>query len=423
MPAPLRDATRRTRLTVGLRHDFRLALLRIARERKRALLASSAIIFGMVALVLAEGFIDWNYWYYRESTIRAHLGHIQITRSGFRDNGVADPYRYVMRDDSARLAEIRSTEGVRLVAPRISFSGLVSRGDSTASFIGEGVDPIAERELSNNLMIVDGGALSSDTANEVILGEGLAASIGARVGDRVVLLVTTASGGVNGVEVVVKGLFASVSKAFDDTALRVPIKLAAQVLRMSGAHTWVVLLERTDLTPSVARSLQLKLPPADFEVTAWTALADFYNKSSALLAKQMMVMRAIIALIIVLSISNALRMSVLERTSEIGTAMAIGTPRYLVLRRFLVEGIVLGAAGGAVGLVLAAATAYTISKIGIPNPPPPGMTRGFIGEIMVTPKLLLTALAIALSTTLLASVYPAWRASRLLIVDALRHNH
>lgn len=423
MRAPQRDEHRRTPVFAGLRHDFRLALARVMRERKRALLASSAIIFGMVALVLAEGFIDWNYWYYRESTIRAHLGHIQVTRSGYRDNGVADPYRYVMRDDPSRFTEIRSIEGVRLVAPRISFSGLVSRGDSTSSFIGEGVDPSAERELSNNLMIVAGETLSSDAANEVVLGEGLAASIGAKVGDNVVLLVTTASGGVNGVEVKVKGLFASVSKAFDDGALRVPIKLASRVLRMSGAHTWVVLLDRTDRTADVTQLLRSKLPAADFEVTPWTALADFYNKSSALLAKQMMVMRAIIALIIVLSISNALRMSVLERTSEIGTAMAIGTPKYLVLRRFLIEGLVLGAAGGAVGLLLAAATAYTISKIGIPNPPPPGMTRGFIGEILVTPQLLVTALAIAISTTLLASVYPAWRASRLQIVDALRHNH
>lgn len=423
MHPPQRDKPLRTPLFAGMRHDFRLAFARVRRERKRALLASSAIVFGMVALVLAEGFIDWNYWYYRESTIRAHLGHIQVTRSGFRDNGVADPYRYVMRDDTARLSEIQAIDGVKLVAPRISFSGLVSRGDTTSSFIAEGVAPAAERELSNNLMIVAGETLSGDSANEVILGEGLAASIGAKVGDNVVLLVTTASGGVNGVEVKVKGVFASVSKAFDDSALRVPIKLASQVLRISGAHTWVVLLDRTERTASVTQLLRSRLPVTDFEVMPWTALADFYNKSSALLAKQMMVMRAIIALIIVLSISNALRMSVLERTSEIGTAMAIGTPRYLVLRRFLVEGIVLGAAGGMVGLLVAATTAYTISKIGIPNPPPPGMTRGFIGEILVTPKLLMTAFMIALSTTLLASVYPAWRASRLQIVDALRHNH
>jgi putative ABC transport system permease protein len=66
--------------------------------------------------------------------------------------------------------------------------------------------------------------------------------------------------------------------------------------------------------------------------------------------------------------------------------------------------------------------AQIISSIGIPMPPPPGKTHGYTGGILVTVPIAIEALVLAVATTLLASVYPAWRASRMQIVDALRHN-
>lgn len=115
-------------------------------------------------------------------------------------------------------------------------------------------------------------------------------------------------------------------------------------------------------------------------------------------------------------------MSVMERTSEIGTSMALGYSRKDILKLFVTEGALLGILGGSSGLVLGLVLARVISAIGIPMPPPPGMAWGFTGEILVTWRLTLDALSLAFGTTLLASVYPAWKASRMLIVDALRHS-
>jgi putative ABC transport system permease protein len=114
-------------------------------------------------------------------------------------------------------------------------------------------------------------------------------------------------------------------------------------------------------------------------------------------------------------------MSVLERTSEIGTMMALGTTRATILRRFLGEGTVLGIAGGAIGALIGVAGAIAISAIGIPMPPPPGVAHGFVGEVRTTFPLVADAFVLAVVTTLIASVYPAWKASRMVIVDALRH--
>ena len=112
----------------------------------------------------------------------------------------------------------------------------------------------------------------------------------------------------------------------------------------------------------------------------------------------------------------------MERTREIGTAMALGVRRRRVLTLFLLEGAVLGLLAGIIGVTLGYGLAALISHIGIPMPAAPGMSRGFIAEIIITPGIAFDALLLAVFTTLAASLYPAWRASQLIIVDALRHN-
>jgi len=92
------------------------------------------------------------------------------------------------------------------------------------------------------------------------------------------------------------------------------------------------------------------------------------------------------------------------------------------LRLFLVEGAMLGVVGGLLGLVLGSALAWLLSYVGIPMPPPPGQSWGFMAEVMVTPRLAVEAVVLAVASTLVASLYPARKASRMVIVDALRFN-
>jgi putative ABC transport system permease protein len=272
------------------------------------------------------------------------------------------------------------------------------------------------------VVITQGEGLSSADARGIIVGQGLAANLGVKVGDQVVLLANTRSGGINAVEVRVRGMFSTVTKAFDDAALRVPLPIAQELLRVRGAHTWVLVLDSTARTTPVAAVLQERLAGKGLQIVPWYQLADFYNKTVSLFSKQVAVMKLIIAVIIVLSISNSLTMSVLERTGEIGTSMALGIPRVRILAQFVGEGVILGILGGVIGVVLGVLLAAAISAIGIPMPPPPGMARGFVGEVRVTASLVGEAFTLAIATTLVASLYPAWRASRMEIVNALRHN-
>lgn len=401
--------------------DLRLALRNILRQRRRSLIAVAAIGFGIIAMMLAAGFIEWIFWANRDGVTVKQIGHIQVAKPGYYDGGKADPFAFLLPDDTAALAAIRAVAGVTGVSPRMDFIGLVSHGDSTLSFIGEGIDPERDPALGQ-LHVIEGELLSADEPHGFILGSGLAANLGVKTGDAVVLLASTAAGGINAVEGRVRGLVSTSMKAFDDSMLRVNIDTARALLRVPGAHVWITSLHDTGMTERVVGKLAREPVLAGYEVTPWTKLADFYNKTVELLTRQIQVVKVIIGLIIVLSIGNTMTMSVLERTTEIGTAMALGVRARRILRMFVLEGALLGAIGGTIGIVVGYAMAALISYVGIPMPPAPGMSMGFVAAIRITPGIIVDAFLLAMITTLLASIYPAWRASRLVIVDALRHN-
>ena len=401
-----------------------LALRNLLRHRKRTGIALATISFGVIAILLAGGFIEWIFWAMRESTIHSRLGHIQVTRPDYFQAGSADPFAFLLPDELLESMNLEAAPGVKVLSPRLSFTGLISYGDVTIGFIGDGVEPEKEEELSKYLRIVDGEGLDGVDQDGLLLGGGLAGNLGVTVGDTVALLATTSSGGLNGIEGIVRGVFQSSSKEFDDAALRIPLDMARKLLRVAGAHSWVLLLSQTELTDELLRELRLKYPESTnrIEFTPWYSSADFYHKTVRLFSRQMDVMRLIIALIIMLSISNILVMSVLERTGEIGTLMAIGFKRRSVLLLFISEGLLLGIIGGLLGVATGVVLAGVISEIGIPMPPPPGMDIGYTGEVLVTNLLVFKALLLAISTSLIGSLYPAWKSSNMEIVDALRYN-
>lgn len=400
-------------MSVALRNTFR--------HRRRSAIALSAIGFGLIALLLAGGFIEWVYWATREAAIQNGLGHIHVMRPGYRDSGTANPLAYLLPAASPELTALQRIPEVEVVTPRLNFGGLISHGSTTLSFLGEGVDPDKEKLVSRVTQISKGEGLSAADNKGFLLGQGLAASLGVEVGEKVVLLATSASGGINAIEGHVRGLFVTEAKAYDDLAVRLPIGLARELLKVSGSTTWVIALDQTERTKDVVERLGAKYSPK-LEFVPWYDLSDFYAKTVALLSSQMNFVRLLIGLIIVLSISNMLIMNVLERTGEIGTMMAMGGRRRDILMLFLGEGLLLGALGGTAGLVIGLALAQLISAVGIPMPPPPGRTAGYSAEILVTWRMAAGAFALAFGTTVIAGVYPAWKASRMAIVDALRHN-
>jgi putative ABC transport system permease protein len=134
-----------------------------------------------------------------------------------------------------------------------------------------------------------------------------------------------------------------------------------------------------------------------------------------------LILKIVIAIIVILSIFNTMNMAVLERVNEIGTIMALGTKKRGVLKLFLCEGIALGIIGGIIGVILGIIVTKFISSVGIVMPPAPGITFTWLSRPMIVPSAIVFAFVLSFITAVVSSLYPAYKASRLEIADALRH--
>src|SRR5262245_55858817 len=103
-----------------------LAWRSVLRQRRRSAIGIGAVALGVAAMLLAAGFVEWMFWAMREDRVHSQLGHIQISREGYREFGGRDAFRFMLPAHSPELELIERTQGVRTVAPRLGFSGLVS---------------------------------------------------------------------------------------------------------------------------------------------------------------------------------------------------------------------------------------------------------------------------------------------------------
>jgi putative ABC transport system permease protein len=405
--------------------QLKLALRNVFRNRRRTLITLAAMAFGVAAIIVFGGFVHSIYWGVRESTIRSQIGHIQLYRAGYSEKGTIAPYDYLIADYPALRAELLKLPHVKAVTGRLGFSGLISTGDTTTSFVGTGVQPESETDLSSMAVIVDGKELASRDPRGVTLGVGLARAFGVKPGDELTLLTTTRSGSINALALKVRGVWESGEKAYDDRFLRVGLPEVQRLIDLEGGEVQsvVLLLDGTEHTALVRAEIDrlIRERGLPLEVKTWDDLALRYHQVRELFGRIFAVLTVIVSILVVFGITNTMTMAIFERTREIGTIMALGTRGRGVVSMFVLEGVALGVLGGVAGLVLGVVLATGITALGLQLPPPPGSTRGFAVQIFIVPEVLGQAFRLSLVTAALASLYPAWRAARLNVVEALRH--
>jgi len=403
--------------------NIKIAARSVFRNKRRTVITLLSIIFGCVAIIVFGGFVDYSMWGLRESTIHSRLGHLQVYKAGYSEKGGTNPLAYTIKDYPRIRSIIEDEDHVDFVTSRLEFSGLIGGAENSVICVGKGVEPEKERELGMTVSIVEGEDLSSEEPEEGIIGKGLAEGLGVKIDDYLTILTSTAEGALNAVDLKLRGIFRTGVKEYDDVAVMVPMELAKTLLYTENVQSIVVVLDETENTDLVADNLRKEFSQAnlDLEIKTWSDLATFYHQVVQLYGGIFWVVRFIILIIVIFSIANTMTMSVFERMREIGTIRAMGTKRRGVLSLFLMEGLILGALGGALGLVFGIIAAKLLSIKGIYIPPPPTMTEGYTALINVVPKDLIFAFSLAVGTSLVSSIYPAFKAARLKVVDALRY--
>lgn len=399
-----------------------LALRNIIRQRARSVATLIAIAIGVAGLILAGGFVQDIFIQLGEAIIHSQTGHIQLTRQGYSDGKNRAPEKYLIENPEALKADIQQLlPKAQLVMTRLGFSGVLNNGKRDLGIIGEGIEANAETSLGTYLQFIEGRALTNNDRDGIIVGQGVAKSLGLKVGDRVNLVMTLSQGAVNTLDFELVGVFQSFSKEFDARAVRIPLEAAKSLMDTPAAHLVVVMLERTEDTAAAVDVLKQQFSKAGFDITTWKELSDFYEKTVDLYDRQFGVLRLIILIMVLLSVVNSVNMTLFERTREFGTMLAVGNRSNTVFKLIMVESLCLGVLGALIGMGFGCLVAVAISTIGIPMPPPPNANLGYVALIRIVPSTVLTAGSIGFAATILATIMPARRAARLDIVEALRH--
>jgi len=401
---------------------LKLALRNVFRQKMRTAMTIAAISLGVIGLILSGGFVQDVYHQLGESLIHSQSGHLQVSREGFQAHGTRSPEKYLLDQAESVRERLLKLPAVEDVMARINFSGLINNGRTDLPIIGQGVEPDKEAALGTQLHFVVGRQLEKQDSHGVVIGEGLASALKLRPGDSVTLLVNTAEGVLNTLEVTIVGVFQSFSKEYDARAARIQLSAAHELLNTKGANSLVISLKRTEDTRPVADTIARQFADRALEVKTWQELNDFYESTVALYQRQFGVLQLIILVMVLLSVANSVNMSVLERVGEFGTMMAMGNRRSDVFRLVMIENLMLGVLGAVIGTVLGLALAWVISAVGIPMPPPPNANRGYTAYIRVDFLTVLAAFGVGLFATVLAAPLPARRVSRTPVVDALRQN-
>jgi putative ABC transport system permease protein len=402
-----------------------LAFRNVFRNRRRTIMTLIMVGGGVTGLLLVGGFFARMFWGLRESTINDGLGHIQIfTAEHFNreekhvlDTGI---------DNWRQVAASVSTGGhVRGVAPRIEFNGMLSNGIKSGVFMGSAVDPVAEQTLGFSARLASGRDLDSKPGGEIeaLIGAGVARSMSVKPGDGLTILAVTSDGALNGIDVQVVGVVNTGFKEMDDRYLRITLPSAQRLLQSDRVTNLVVGLDNTDNTDLVAAQLAPRLQglPQQLILKKWIDLASYYKQVRSLFSTIFIFLGIIVFFMVLMSSVNTLLMAMFERTREIGTMLAMGTPRSWIMALFVLEATLLGILGAIVGVAGGNLLAVLINNSGIHLPPPPGTTSPMAFHVMHVPSLMIGSSILVIVSLALASILPAIRASRLQIAEALAH--
>ena len=328
--------------------------------------------------------------------------------------------------------------GVKAVAPYIESRGLLANGSRVAGAVVRGVLPEEEGRAIGLGSRLKQGSLDDLKAGEyrVILGQALAAELGVKAGDKIVLMAPEGTATPAGFaprmkRFTVVGTFESGMYEFDRGLALINMNDAAKLYRMGDNITGLRLaLEDPFLAPNIVVTVAHAIDTggAGFYVSDWTRDHAIFFRSIELTKSMMFFILLLLVVVAAINLVATLVMIVKEKQTDIAILRTLGAAPANVLKMFVVQGALIGLVGTVAGVLLGWLLALNFLAIvhGIENV----IGRKFLDasvyfmsdlptEVRLSDVLQVSGVTLLLSA--LATIYPAWRASRTLPAEALRH--
>ncbi len=405
----------------------RLAWRSIWRNRRRTLITVISIGFGLACAIFFIAIAEGVYAELIDQVVRMQAGHITLENRDYREAPAVDLYLSVSAPLRSQIERLDQVERIKLI---ILGQGIARSGSGNVSATLMGVEPSVELETSPLARhIVAGRYLNDDDGSWVVIGSELAQRLKLDVGKKMVLTTNDAAGNLVDELCRVRGIFETGSVEIDGYFIQAPIGFARRVFGLpeEGVTQMGVVLRVPEAQELVLQKARLLVPEEEYAVLPWQEVIPEIASYIRLDRGSNLVFQAILVFLILFTIFNTILMSVLERQREFAVLLALGTKPGQLRLQVLMESVYLGLIGCLIGLTVGGAAAWIVEVWGIDlrSLLEEGITiSGFAVSTKmharVTSGLLFGTAGLVFGATMVLSLIPMRRATRLSIVDQLR---
>lgn len=358
---------------------FKIAYRNLLRNRRRSIVTVSAIAFGYAAICIFNGYTSATFDSLRNGVIHGGgIGHLTIYKKGWSSEGKLNIEKYLF--SAEEVASIRETlhkhAQIKLIAPELAISGLISNGSQSTIFIANGVVPELSQtikgEWAARTLPKSGTQITSSNKTGVELSEGLAASLKIGVGDWTSVMATTMDGQMNALDGEVLGIYDTGAAETNDKQIKVPLDYAQSLYDTKGVDKIRVLLGDWTYTEKMRLVISDELQRIGIatEIESWDQLSSYYRQVRNMFEMIFLFIISIVIVIVLMSVINTINMTVMERSREIGTLRALGLTKSGVTKLFATEGILIGFVGAMSGFLLYVLTYVAVLLIEPTYTPP-----------------------------------------------------
>jgi ABC-type lipoprotein release transport system permease subunit len=404
---------------------LRLAWRNIWRHRRRTIIIVLAMSMTLALMMwydgLMSGFTDAIYG----NAVKVLGGNIQVHASGYRAQANSTPL-LPLADPQAVIKAAEANPLVLGATQRINTGGLVTNHEGAFAVGITGVQP--ETELNLNIIgqyVKAGRNLTSGDGDAILIGKGLADAMSVQVGDRVTLVGRSQHEQMRQRTMTVVGIYDLGMADIEKQSVYISLGEAQSLYDLGGQSTEVaVFLKHLGQEAAVIKSMKSSL--TGYEIESFEA--NYPDLASAINTKGgvMNIFSVVIIAIAGVGILNLLLMAIYERTREIGMLGAMGLRPAQISLLFILEGIMIGLVGVAVGIVFGLAINGLLMKVGLDFGSLSGITsymaliKGKIYPTWGTEKLVMRA-SVVLIISALAAVIPAIEAGQREPAEALHY--
>lgn len=405
---------------------IKLAWRNLWRNWRRTVIAVVAIVLGLILLLMMDGMIKGSDQAIFGNAVRLYGGNLQVHAVGYRERANRLPM-LPLTDADAVVQAARAQPQVLAAAKRINTAGIViNRGNSVPVAI-TAIEPDVEAAISLQAESVSQGRfLSADDGDAIYIGKALAERLEVTVGDNVTLLGRSRNESMRQHNFIVVGIYDLNMPEAEKGTVFIPLIDAQTLYNLRGQATEAaIFLKQIGAEADVMTALKAQLP--NYEVDSWQTLKGDLRETLDTKLAFTSFFGIVVILIASIGILNLMLMAVFERTREMGVLAALGMKGRQVMGLFLLEGSLIGVVGAVVGCGLGLAFIALLGTVGLDfSKFASGL--GDLGALMgsklypvVTLDVLISRAVLVVIITAIASLYPAWQASRKEPAQALHH--